>query len=139
MKKLLTVLFFMAAIFTIKAEDLYSPVMEGKIGDKPAVMQIVFHTEIDQDMESSVQGWFYYKSEGEKNKYTLSGYYGGSLIEAHIFFYVGKDIQGAITDEGEMEGDYFSGYMSGIGETGGYEGTFKSHDGKKLTFSFSNM
>lgn len=139
MKKILSFFFLTASIFLMNAEDIKSPIMEGTIGGKPAVLQIVFHTEIDQDMESSVQGWFYYKADGENNKYVLSGAYGGNATEADILFYVGKKYDDAITDEGEMKGDYNSGYMSGVGETGTFEGTFESHDGKKYTFSFSNI
>lgn len=70
-KRLLTLFLLISGIAYlagIKAEKYAYPEMTGKIGNYPVVMQLYGDTN-----SSALTGWYYYKSQGSKNKISLRG------------------------------------------------------------------
>ena len=128
MKKFITIIIMMIVVIfgaTTSHSETYDLVpMTGTIGKYAIVMDLIINTSTGK-----ATGWYYYKSKGSKNKIQLSGKVYGDPVLDFVKLNLTETVNGKTT--GNFTGDL---WISAVGNQG-YEGTWSSPSGKKLTFS----
>lgn len=114
------------------SQPIVTPKMEGYLGNMNIEMQLTLIPDAGNNDKGKVKGWF--QDKLNPGKIEFSGTYTGIEMDC--------EIEVSYTEDGQkytFNGQYMSGYMSGIGETGSFSGMWRSSGGTEFDFEVSNM